>query len=119
MPNPIQSLSAERLCEWMDEDDKPLLINVLPRVSFDKQHIPDSEHVSQYGEDFCEEVRALASGSAQRLVVYCNSKSCNASARAALKLVNAGFTNVFDFEGGVHEWREAGYTIQGSAARPR
>jgi len=119
MSSPVQSLSAKQLHEWMEEDDELLLIDVLPRVSFDKQHIPESEHVSQYEEDFCEEVRALAGSSAQRLVVYCNSKSCNASARAADKLVNAGFENVFDLEGGVAEWRDAGYAVWGTAARSR
>lgn len=119
MPSPIHSLSAERLREWMDEDDELLLIDVLPRVSFDKQHIPGSEHVSQYEEGFCEHVRELASGSSQPLVVYCNSKSCNASERAAQKLVRAGFSNVFELGGGIKEWQDAGYPIRGSSVRGR
>lgn len=38
------------------------------------------------------------------IVVYCYSKTCDASNQLALELFKAGFTNVVDYEGGIIEW---------------
>jgi len=38
------------------------------------------------------------------IVVYCYSKTCDASNQLALELFRAGFTNVVDYEGGIIEW---------------
>jgi rhodanese-related sulfurtransferase len=108
----MQSLSAVRLKAMLDQGDDVQLIDVLPRVSFDKQHIPGALHASFYDDDFLERVEALVDDKESTVVVYCVSASCNASAKAARKLVDAGYTNVLDFEGGVREWAEAGFALR-------
>jgi len=115
MPSRVQTLSAQELHDWISERRELVLIDVLPRVSFLKAHLPGSEHASFYEADFLERVEDLVDAPTERVVVYCNSKSCNASERAAQALVEAGYTNVFDFEGGVDEWRTEGFLVGGSA----
>lgn len=47
------------------------------------------------------------------LVVYCNGYDCHDSHALAGKLITAGFTTVFVFEGGFPEWEAAGYPVTG------
>ena len=47
------------------------------------------------------------------LVVYCNGYNCHDSHDLAGKLITAGFTTVFVFEGGFPEWEAAGYPVTG------
>lgn len=115
----MQSLSAVRLKAMLDQGDDIQLIDVLPRASFDKQHIPGALHASCYDDDFLGQVEAHVDDRDSAVIVYCVSASCNASAKAARKLVDAGYTNVFDFEGGVREWGEAGYALRGGPTSAR
>lgn len=47
------------------------------------------------------------------LVVYCNGFDCHDSKNLGDKLIQAGFQQVFLFEGGYPEWRDAGYPVEG------
>ena len=115
MPTEPKTLAARELHEWMSEGAELVLVDVLPRVSFDKQHLPGSVHASFYEPDFLERIEEAVASPRERVVVYCNSKSCNASARAARALLEAGYSEVYDFEGGVDEWRAEGFRVDGRA----
>ena len=88
-----------------------VVIDVLPRASFEKQRLPDAVHVSFYEEGFVEGVLEQVEDRESRIAVYCLTKSCNASTRAARALTEAGFTNVLDFEGGLRAWEAAGREV--------
>ncbi len=45
------------------------------------------------------------------LVVYCNGYSCHDSRTLADRLIGAGWRQVYVFEGGYPEWRDAGYPV--------
>jgi rhodanese-related sulfurtransferase len=45
------------------------------------------------------------------LVIYCNGYDCHDSRALGDKLIQAGFLQVFVFEGGFPEWRDAGYPV--------
>lgn len=109
-------LSAAQLRERLARPDAPVLVDVLPRVSFDRAHLPGAEHASFYDDDFLQRIEALVDGRDTAIVVYCVSSGCNASARAAAALVEAGYTAVHDFEGGIRAWREAGFPVVGAGA---
>lgn len=46
------------------------------------------------------------------IVVYCNGYSCHDSRTLADRLIGAGWRQVFVFEGGYPEWRDAGYPVE-------
>ena len=48
------------------------------------------------------------------IVVYCASTTCDASPKAARRLNEAGFSKVYDYEGGVKAWKESGLELKGS-----
>lgn len=92
----------------MNETDHEdfVLINVLPREAFNKEHIRTSINVPLQSEDFAEQVERVVGSKERKVVLYCASFDCDASPKAAKELEKAGFTQVLDYEGGTRDWFE-------------
>ena len=48
------------------------------------------------------------------IIAYCNGFSCPDSMNLGKLLIKAGYSSVFTFEGGLPEWRDAGYPVAGN-----
>lgn len=101
---PLSKDDLKRMNEEQHEDF--VLINVLPRDAFNEQHIRTSINIPQEREDFEKMVKDVAGSKDRKIVVYCASFDCPASPKAAEKLEKAGFTKVYDYEGGTRDWFE-------------
>lgn len=101
----MQPISRETL-EKMNEQAKDdfVLINVLPREAFREAHIRTSVNIPHEDDNFVQEVEKVAGGKDRKIVVYCAHKDCDASPTAARKLDDAGFAQVYDYEGGTRDW---------------
>jgi len=85
-----------------------VLIDVLSKAQFDKDHIPGATNVPIDTKDFVAGVADKASGSKNRKVVlYCSGPECDASTKGAQLLAANGFTSVIEYEGGMSSWRES------------
>ena len=91
--------------------DRPVLVNALAREAFEESRIPGSISIPA-GDALRLAPDVLVRD--QPIVVYCASRSCTASPTLAQKLVDIGFDDVSDFEGGIEEWERAGLPMQGS-----
>lgn len=113
----IKELTKEELKKKLDAKEGLLLINVLSKSSFDNLRIPGSKHADVHQSDFLEKMEKLTGGDKNKaIVVYCASFTCQASPAAARKLQDAGYTNVLDYTGGVADWKEAGFDLEGDMA---
>ena len=106
-----QTIDARTLRERLASDDPPVLVNALAREAFDDERIPGS--ISIPASDALRLAPDVLSKD-QPVVVYCASRSCTASPTLAQKLVDIGFSDVTDFEGGIDEWERAGLALQRS-----
>ena len=107
-----QTIDARELRHRLSsETDRPVLVNALAREAFDEQRIPGS--ISIPAADTLRLAPDVLARD-QAVVVYCSSRSCTASPTLAQKLVDIGFTDVTDFEGGIDEWERAGYPLEGT-----
>ncbi len=90
--------------------DNVLVINVLPKDTFDDCRIKGSINVS------LDELGAYAQNrdKDQKIVVYCASYSCPMSRKAWHLLHDMHFKHVYAYEGGVAEWRQKGYPTEGA-----
>lgn len=104
-----QIIDARELRERLASDDRPVLVNALAREAFEEQRIPGS--ISIPASEAMRLVPDLLAKD-QPIVVYCSSRSCTASPTLAQKLVDLGYAEVADFEGGVEEWERAGFPMQ-------
>lgn len=89
-----------------DRHDDFVLINVLARSDFNDKHIRTSINIPVGDEAFEQKVEEVTGGKDRKIVVYCASFDCDASSKAAKKLDEAGFAQVYDYEGGTKDWFE-------------
>lgn len=90
------------------------LVNVLPRESFEREHIPGSINAPQGQEDELEQ----RFDKEKEIIVYCASPECEASSKAADELTRRGFRRIVDYEAGMSEWKHAGHPVEGSNPGP-
>lgn len=101
----MRTIDKSELKHIMDNEPNALIINVLPKENYEKQHIPNSINIPVKNNDrFAEEVGIRAKSKNQKIVVYCANTDCNLSEKAQKKLEDADFTNVADYEAGTAGW---------------
>ena len=114
----MKEIKYNELVNMLEAGKKhPVLINVLPRTDFLKNHIPGSINIPV--EEIPQEAKKLFAKH-DWIVVYCANTGCEVSHKAANKLAQLGFENVFRFTGGVDEWKKSNsYTCceQGEATQ--
>jgi len=83
--------------------ENPLLVDMASAQDFERGHIANARHVPL--SQFDPENKDLAKVKELPVAVYC--KDGNTSARAAARLVKAGFKHVYWLGGGLAAWRSA------------
>ena len=83
--------------------ESPLLVDMSSAQDFERGHIANARHVPL--SQFDPENKDLAKVKELPVAVYC--KDGNTSARAAARLVKAGFRHVYWLGGGLAAWRSA------------
>ncbi|MES2313571.1 MAG: rhodanese-like domain-containing protein [Pseudomonadota bacterium] len=84
--------------------DNPLLIDLSSLADFEKMHVPGARHVAM--SQFDPEKKELAKAKDLPVVVMDKDGHGN-SAKAAQRLVKAGFEKVYTLGGGVLAWHAA------------
>lgn len=103
-----EKITKNQLKKKLDQNSNLKLVNVLSEKKFEEKHIPSSINIP---------VTEIEKSAPQRLdkedeiVVYCADFECQASPKAAKKLEELGFKNIYDYEGGIDDWQDAGYKI--------
>jgi rhodanese-related sulfurtransferase len=114
----MNTITATQLKRMIDADEEFELINVLSEKDFQKEHIPGSMNLPVDRKDLATAADDRVGGNkAHKIVVYCASAQCDASSKAAQTLERAGFTNVHRYEGGMQEWKNAGYPVESGIVR--
>lgn len=107
----MRTINAKQLHEMMLKHPGMPVVDVLAKDTHRKAHIPGSINVPLEGDGFLDRLRRISADPNQPVVVYCKNKDCDASPRAAARLEDAGYAEVIDFEGGMTEWENAGYSL--------
>ena len=93
-----------------------LLLDVLKKEQFAKDHIDGARNVPAEGADFLPAVARAAGVKSKKVVVYCADASCSAARTSAEKLVVAGYTDVLTYKGGLAAWRRPEAVAKPAAA---
>jgi rhodanese-related sulfurtransferase len=83
----------------MDQQSGYIILDVRTKEEYDQGHIPNA--VLLPNETIGTSKIDLLSDKDQMILVYC--RSGNRSKQAASKLVNLGYTNIYEF-GGIIDW---------------
>lgn len=103
----MKTINREELKDKLDRGDDFSLVMTLGEWAFQAKHIPGSINVTRP-----EQVADLLDPD-DEIVVYCSNPACTASQMAYQVLTSRGYENVRRYTGGVQEWEEAGYPLEG------
>ena len=105
-------IGREELKEKLDRLDDFKLVMVYTDLAFRMKHIPGSIHIPipSRANDRLDELNLD-----DEIVVYCSGQDCAASKMSYPILKARGYTNVRRYAGGIYDWEEAGYPLEGEA----
>lgn len=94
-----QKITAEEAKARIDSGDNIIIVDVRTQEEFDAEHIENAilipnETISDAQPELLPDLDA-------EILIYC--RSGNRSAQAAKKLIDIGYTNIYDF-GGIIDW---------------
>jgi rhodanese-related sulfurtransferase len=105
----IKTIEREDLKAKLDRGDDIKLIMAMHEWGYRVAHIPGSLHYNTV-EDAEGDL-----DTDDEIVVYCTDPACVASQFAYQWLVEAGYTNVRRYAGGLSDWAAAGYELEGES----
>lgn len=84
-----------------------VVLDVRTPAEFAEGHLANSININFESGNFEEEISKL--DKSKTYAVYC--RSGNRSGQATAKMSKAGFTNIYDLDGGIIDWQNAGGQI--------
>lgn len=102
-----QIVSAPEVKHMM-ESENAIVVNVLSKIEYDMQRIPDSIHVLTHD---METTKLLPKDKNAPIIFHCMGVLCPFSEKACKKAVILGYKKVFWFKGGIPEWHRYHYPV--------
>lgn len=106
-------ISSTDLKDWIAEEKQFTLVDTLINDHFNKVHIPTSKNACVFEVTFLDQISELVAGKNTEIVLYGLSENTLEAITAAEKLIRAGYTNVSVFQGGLMEWKEVDFRLEG------
>lgn len=106
----MNTISREELKAKLDHGEPFKLVMVLNEWAFQMKHIPGSLNIP-----FGEKAPELLNED-EEIVVYCSGDPCAASGMVYKQLLARGFRKVRRYVGGLADWEDAGYPLEGAWA---
>ncbi len=100
------NITAASFAEKLKSTPNAQLIDVRTPQEYSSQHIEAAKNINWNGDDF--EIQAAKLDKNQPVFVYC--MVGGRSKKASDKLVEMGFSKVYDLQGGIMKWNAAGYS---------
>lgn len=107
------SIAAGDLKNHLAEKPETVLVDLLPPDHYMNNHIPGAQNACVFQVSFLDDLAGVAPNKQVPIVVYGASPNSQDVAMALEKLDRAGYENVSFVQGGLEEWRKAGYDLEG------
>jgi rhodanese-related sulfurtransferase len=105
-----KNISRESIKNALYHHEAIILIEALPERYFNDAHLPGAIQINH--DEVDTKAAHLLPDKSARIAVYCSNLSCTNSGKAALRLVQLGYTNVFKYAEGKQDWIEAGLPVE-------
>ena len=103
----MKTITAKELKLRIDANEKLKLVNAMEENKFRLKHIPGSLNLFRR-EDLEKNLTKD-----EAIIVYCTDNACNKSLMLYQLLEALGYKNVVRFAGGMYEWENEGYKLEG------
>lgn len=97
---PVQTIDTKTFAEKLKADKNPQLIDVRTPEEYNEEHINNAANINWNGDDFAAKAEKL--DKSKPVFVYC--KVGGRSAKAADKLAEMGFKEIYNLDGGIMKW---------------
>lgn len=104
----ITSLNAAQFEKHMKEKADKIILDVRTAGEYADGHIPGAVMIDYYKNDFRQQINKL--DKSKPVFVYCASGVRSSS--AAKILVQSGFTEVYNLQGGINAWHRSGKPLE-------
>lgn len=101
----MQTISAQELKFMWDRGEDFLLVNTLAAADFPKTKIPGAANIPVSDPEFVNLVLQRTASKEKTIVLYGANSTCTNAVTAAQKLLDAGFIDVWIYEGGAEGWQ--------------
>ncbi len=98
-------LSPELLQTYISNNDSAQLIDVRTPKEYNHGYILNAVNIDFLSDDFVSEIGKLNKD--KPVYIYC--RSGRRSAQSVNKFKKAGFTKIYDLEGGILNWKSKGF----------
>lgn len=104
----LKVLPAQEYLKTFEQTKGAQLIDVRTPEEVQEGYIAGAKNINFYDENFAEQVKTLHKN--QPVFLYC--RSGGRSGKASQMLLEAGFTQVYDLQGGMNAWSSENMPIQ-------
>lgn len=108
-----QTITRSEIKAALDKHEPITFVEVLPEKYFNDAHLPNALQINH--DEVDAKASTLLPNKSAKIVVYCSNASCANSGKAASRLTQLGYTNVYKYAEGKQDWIEANLPIQKSA----
>jgi len=112
----VRIVDRDALKKKIDKNEDFVLFDARVSKSFEKEHIIGA--ISLPVNEAEDRAEIIVPDKNKEIIVYCSSKYCSTSAFLVEILVDLGYTNVANYEGGIEDWTEAGYPTEKNEITP-
>ena len=107
----METIDRDRVREMVEHERELVLIDVMPPQSYREFHLPRAINVPA-DDNFDRQVQREVPNKQRPVIVYCQDEQSAASRRAAARLTELGYENVYDYAAGKMDWRKAGLAVE-------
>jgi len=95
----MNSVTGEMMDDMLRKEKDALVIEVQAPADYDAAHIPESLNIPFTDqESFVTAINAQQVAPDQKIIVFCADTSCDHASQAQQALLDAGYTNVWEYE---------------------
>jgi rhodanese-related sulfurtransferase len=94
--------------------DTATVVEALPAPYYEDAHLPGAQNLPHDSDPAT--IAAMLPDRDATVVVYCSNLACQNSAILSRRLVQLGYTDVREYEGGKEDWITAGLPIEAVAS---
>ena len=103
----INSMEVAELQDLMNQDADYLLIDCREQDEWDQGHLPGAKFMPL--SQWMEVSKELEGAKDKKIVIQC--RSGKRSFNACMNLMDRGFEDLYNLEGGIMAWENAGYKV--------
>jgi len=109
----VKTISRDEIKTRIEQRDGLILVEALGPMYYEDAHLPGARNIPHDRVD--ELAPILLPDKDAPIAVYCSNTPCQNSVIASKRLVELGYTDVYEYVEGKQDWIEAGLPVERGA----